>query len=213
MGHAIHAFKTKQYQLNSIKSCPPEITEFAAMSMELLCMEHWDLVFQNTEECQMAKLQKLEKMVSILPWISQVDEFQHWVYTHQNATTEERKTHWEILSKEYKPEALEVNGCEQMIGASWQQQMHIFELPFYYIEYGIAQLGAIALWKNYRENPDQTIQRFNYALSLGYSKSVPDVYEAAGVSFDFSSTYVRSIIGFLKEEIEKTHFLMSVAEY
>ncbi len=205
-GHAVHSFTTRQYQLNSIKTFPSEIAELAAMSMELFAMEHWNIIFENKEDERIAKLQQLERVLTVLPWISQVDEFQHWVYTHASSTALERKTQWKLMSKEYIPEIIETKNSEKYIETSWHRQLHIFELPFYYIEYGIAQLGAIALWKNYRENPIETIERFTYALSLGYSKTIPEIYEAAGISFDFSEKYIRSIIGFLKEEIEKVYF-------
>ncbi|MFT5165343.1 MAG: oligoendopeptidase F [Saprospiraceae bacterium] len=205
-GHAVHSFSTRQYQLNSIKTCPAEVAELAAMSMELFAMEHWDVIFNNPEEERIARLQQLERVLTILPWIGQVDEFQHWVYTHPDATEAERKIHWKSLSKEYTPDIINMSGCEKYIESSWHRQLHIFELPFYYIEYAMAQLGAIALWKNYRENPVETIDRFTYALGLGYSKTIPEIYEAAGISFDFSEIYIRSIIGFLREEIDKCYF-------
>jgi oligoendopeptidase F len=205
-GHAIHSFSTRQYQLNSIKTCPAEVAELAAMSMELFAMEHWGSVFDMPEEERTARLQQLERVLAVLPWIGQVDEFQHWVYTHPEALEAERKEYWKKLSKEYKPDLLDVSECEKYIESSWQRQLHIFELPFYYIEYGMAQLGAIALWKNYKENPVETIERFTYALSIGNSKTIPEIYEAAGITFNFSEKYIRSIIGFLKEEIDKCYF-------
>ena len=205
-GHAIHSFSTRQYQLNSIKTCPAEVAELAAMSMELFAMEHWGSIFEKFEEERTARLQQLERVLNVLPWIGQVDEFQHWIYTHPEALEAERKEYWKKLSKEYKPDLLDVSECEKYVESSWQRQLHIFELPFYYIEYGMAQLGAIALWKNYKENPVETIERFTYALSLGNSKTIPEIYEAAGIAFDFSEKYIRSIIGFLKEEIDKCYF-------
>ncbi len=208
-GHAVHSFSTRQYQLNSIKSCPSEIAELAAMTMELLAMEHWGTIFNNPEEERIAKLQQLERVITALPWIAQVDEFQQWVYTNHKATATERKDKWISLSKVYNPKIVDTKGSEFYTQSSWHRQLHIFELPFYYIEYGIAQLGAIAIWKNYRENPVETIERFNYALSLGYSKTIPEIYEAAGISFDFSAPYIQSIIGFLREEIEKCYFRVS----
>lgn len=205
-GHAVHSFSTRQYQLNSIKSCPSEIAELAAMSMELLAMEHWEIIFPDPEEERIARLQQLERVLTVLPWVAQVDEFQHWVYVHPDASMEERKAKWISINQDYLPKNMELNDLEQYIEASWHRQLHIFELPFYYIEYGFAQLGAIALWRNYRENPVETIERFTYALSLGYSKTIPEIYEAAGISFDFSASYIQSTIAFLKEEIEKCYF-------
>ena len=205
-GHAIHSFSTRQYQLNSIKTFPSEIAELAAMSMELFAMEHWNMVFDNPEEERIARLQQLERILTVLPVISQVDEFQHWIYSHQEATIAERHLFWKKLSDEYTPKIVDLSECEQYIETAWHRVLHIFELPFYYVEYGMAQLGAIALWKNYRENPVETIERFTYALSLGYSKTIPEIYEAAGISFDFSEKYIRSLTGFLREEMEKCYF-------
>jgi len=209
-GHAIHSISTRNYQLNSIKSCPSEIAELAAMSMELICMEHWGGIFENPEDERIARLQQLERALMLLPWVAQVDEFQHWIYTNQNATREERTAAWKSLCKAYKPEVLESNEeDEKYVEASWHRQLHIFEVPFYYIEYAIAQLGAIAIWKNYRENSVETIKRFTYALSLGNSRTIPEIYEAAGISFDFSERYIQSNLEFLKEEMEKCYFRIS----
>jgi len=85
----------------------------------------------------------------------------------------------------------------------WQKQLHIFEVPFYYIEYGMAQLGAIAVWKNYKENPEKGLQQYLNALKLGYTKTIKEIYETAGIKFDFSAAYVKELAEFVKAELDK----------
>jgi oligoendopeptidase F len=94
-------------------------------------------------------------------------------------------------------------GLESARENLWQRQLHIYEVPFYYIEYGFAQLGAIAVWRNFRSNPKETIQKYQEALKLGYTSTIGEVYKVAGVRFDFSAEYVRELSAFVKKELEK----------
>ena len=83
----------------------------------------------------------------------------------------------------------------------WQNILHLFEVPFYYIEYGIAQLGAIAMYKSYKELGDQALDNYMNALKLGYTKSIKEIYKTAGIKFDFSSDYVKQLADFIKKEL------------
>ncbi len=85
----------------------------------------------------------------------------------------------------------------------WLKLLHLFEVPFYYIEYGMAQLGAIAVWKNYKENPQKAIQQYMDALKLGYTKSIPEIYQTAGIAFDFSQDYIKELVTFVQNELQK----------
>lgn len=202
-GHAIHSFLTHTLELTGFKSFPSEVAELASMGMELISMDTWNEFYTSEEELNRAKKEQLEKIISLLPWIATVDKFQHWVYTHPDHTVEERNQSWKNILNEYSTGMVDHSGYEWAQLYSWQRQLHIFEVPFYYIEYAMAQLGAIALWRNYKTNPQKAVKEYTNALSLGYTKTLPQIYEAAGVRFDFSGAYIKELAGFVRGEYEK----------
>ncbi|MBK9636771.1 MAG: M3 family oligoendopeptidase [Bacteroidetes bacterium] len=202
-GHAVQSIVDRPLDLVDFKNLPSEIAELASMSMELISMEHWQHYFENDQELKMAKRKHLEDVLKGLPWIACVDAFQHWIYTNPNHTVEERTEAWLKTYERFGSKSVDWSGVEFVKKILWQKQLHIYEVPFYYIEYGFAQLGAIALWRNYRLNPSQTIKQYLDALKMGYTASISEVYEKAGVRFDFSEDYVRELAGFVNEEWEK----------
>lgn len=202
-GHAVHTFLTADLELNDFKHCPSEVAELASMSMELISMNNWNVFFDNEEDLKRAKRDQLVDVLKTLPWVAVVDQFQHWIYTNPNHTDAERTEAW---IKIYEPfGAGFVNWSEYPDAEAnlWQKQLHIFEVPFYYIEYGMAQLGAIAVWKNYKENPEKGLQQYLDALKLGYTKTIKEIYETAGIKFDFSAAYVKELAEFVKAEMDK----------
>lgn len=201
-GHAIQSFLTRERALLSDIQLTSEIAELASMTTELLTMEYWDVFFEDEADLRRAKIWQLEKVLSMLPWIAVIDQFQHWCYTHPTHTREERYTAWMDLRNTLKTGKIEWSGMEDFERVLWHRQLHIFEVPFYYIEYGMAQLGAIAIWKKYRQHPEKALKQFMDALSLGYSKPIGEVYATAGIQFDFSQTYIRELADFLKKEID-----------
>lgn len=202
-GHAIHSFLTRDHELTDFKNLPSEVAELASMSLELISMEHWDILFENEDDLRRAKREQLETIISVLPWIAKVDAFQHWAYEHPQHTVEERLATWDEINLRFGNDVVDWTGLEDVRKVSWQKQLHLFEVPFYYIEYGMAQLGAIAVWRNYRENPEKALDQYTAALSLGYTKSIGEIYEAAGIKFDFSREYVRELAQFVREEINR----------
>ena len=202
-GHAVHSFLSRDLELTGFKNLPSEVAELASMSMELLTMPYWEEFYPNKEELKRAKNDQLESVLKVLPWIAQIDAFQHWIYENVNHSIAERHAYWATLSKEYGTGLTDWSGFEDQINTSWQRQLHLFEVPFYYIEYGIAQLGALGIWKNSIENYPKTIQDYKAALSLGYSKSIPEIYKTANIKFDFSSDHLASLINFIKSELNK----------
>jgi oligoendopeptidase F len=202
-GHAVHSFLSHPIDLVYFKHPPSEVAELASMSMELLSMEHWNIFFKSKEELRRAKLKHLSDILRILPWIAIIDKFQHWVYTNPDHSVEERLTTWKNIYTEYSTGVIQWDGYEDYMNILWQKQGHLFDVPFYYIEYAIAQLGAIAIWKNYKENKQSAIEQYMAALKLGYTRSIPEIYEMAGIKFDFSASYISSLAAFLLEEIEK----------
>lgn len=201
-GHALHSYLSKDREPAFTRRVPPEAAELAAMSMELLSMEHWDVFFEDPREVRRARLHQLEMILKVLPWVATIDEFQHWLYTHPGHDRAARRAAWLKTFHRYRAPIVDHDGLEEYTAHLWHKQLHLFEVPFYYIEYGIAQLGALAVWRAYREDPAGTIRRYRSALELGYSRSVPEIYAAMGISFDFSPAYVTKLAAFVKEELE-----------
>jgi oligoendopeptidase F len=202
-GHAIHSFLAHGLELTGFKEYPTEMAEVASMSMELFTMDHWDVFFDNEEEMKRAKRHQLERVITIFPWIATIDKFQHWVYENPSHTIEERKENWLRILNEFATTAIDYSGLEAFRSYNWQRQLHLFEVPFYYIEYGIAQLGAIGMWKQYRDNPEKALENYMKGLSLGGTKTLPELYAAAGIDFDFSPEKISELMIFVKNELEK----------
>jgi len=202
-GHAIHTFLTANLELNDFKHCPSEVAELASMSMELISMDKWDVYFDNEEDLKRAKKEQLADVLKTLPWVAVIDQFQHWIYTNPNHTAADREETFKQIYSRFGAGFADWTDLEQQFGNVWQKQLHLFEVPFYYIEYAIAQLGAIAVWKNYKENPEKALAQYLEALSLGYTKPINEIYETAGIKFDFSAEYVEELAGFVKSELEK----------
>ena len=202
-GHAIHTFLTADLDLNDFKHCPSEVAELASMSMELISMDYWDCYFDNEEDLNRAKKEQLADVLKTLPWVAVIDQFQHWIYTNPDHNANDRETAFKQIYTRFGAGFADWEDFEQQFGNLWQKQLHLFEVPFYYIEYAIAQLGAIAVWKNYKENPQQALDQYLAALTLGYTKPMNEIYETAGIKFDFSADYVRELAAFVKGELEK----------
>lgn len=201
-GHAVHSFLSRDLEVTDFKSTPSEVAELASMSMELLTMDHWDVFFSNDDELKRAKREHLEKVLGILPWIAMVDKFQHWVYENPTHSVQERHSKWVDISKEFSAGITDWSGLETIREIAWQKQLHLYEVPFYYIEYGMAQLGAIAVWRNYKSNPNKAVEQYMNALRLGYTKSIGEIFKTAGIKFDFSAAYVRELADFVRKELE-----------
>jgi len=202
-GHAVHSFLSKDLELSSFKSCPSEVAELASMSMELISYDGQDEFYKNKEDFNRAKEEHLEGIIKILPWIATIDKFQHWIYTNPTHTVDERKSYWIELSKEFGTGMVDWSGYENIQMYGWQKQLHMYEVPFYYIEYGMAQLGALAVWRNFNINKAKAIEQYKAALSLGYTKTIGEIYQTAGIEFNFSATYIKELMAFVKDELVK----------
>lgn len=200
-GHAIHSFLSHDLELNGFKEYPTEIAEVASMSMELFSMDHWEVFFDSEEELVRAKEQQLERVITIFPWIATIDKFQHWVFENPGHTEEERAAKWVTILDEFSSPVIDFSGLEEYRRYGWQRQLHLFEVPFYYIEYGIAQLGAIGLWMQYKKSPDAAVENYIKALDLGGTRTLPELFEAAGLRFDFSPAHIRELMGFVQQEM------------
>ena len=202
-GHAVHSFLAHGLELSAFKEYPTEMAEVASMAMELFSMDHWEPFFDNENDLKRAKRHQLERVITIFPWIATIDSFQHWVYENPDHTEEERTAAWMRIIKRFSVPSLDTSGLEKFREISWQRQLHLFEVPFYYIEYGIAQLGAIGMWKQYRENPAQALKNYTNALALGGTKTLPELYAAAGLPFDFSPATIKSLMEMVEKELDQ----------
>jgi len=202
-GHAVHTFLTADLELNDFKHCPSEVAELASMSMELISMDNWNVYFDNTEDLKRAMRDQLVDVLKTLPWVAVVDQFQQWIYTNPGHTDQERYDAWVQIYGRFGAGFADWSEHRDAQANLWQKQLHIFEVPFYYIEYGMAQLGAIAVWKNYKENPEKGLEQYLDALKLGYTKPITEIYETAGIKFDFSADYVKELVEFVKEQLNK----------
>jgi oligoendopeptidase F len=201
-GHAIHNFLTRELELNDFKSTPSEVAELASMSMELISMDHWDIFFTNPDDLKRAKREHLEDLIETLPWVATIDKYQHWLYEHPTHAPDERRQNWNRIFDEFTDAVTDWSGLQDAKDYLWQKQLHLYEVPFYYIEYGMAQLGAIAVWRNYRQDKQKGLEGYMNALKLGYTKSIPEVYKAANIKFDFSRAYMKELMEFVKKELE-----------
>ena len=204
-GHAIHSFLSHHLSLSAFKEYPMEIAEVASMSMELFSMDHWQSFFDNETDLNRAKEHQLERTITIFPWIAIIDKFQHWVYEHPAHTIEERTQTWTSILKEFSTGSIDYTGLDEFRAIGWQRQLHLFEVPFYYIEYGIAQLGAIGMWMQYQQNPSAALENYMNALALGGTKTLPELYKTAGIEFNFSPNYVKNLMDFTNAQLEKLY--------
>jgi oligoendopeptidase F len=202
-GHAVHSFLMHDLPLNDFKHITSEMAELASMSMELLTLDHWNVFLEDPIDAKRAKREHLESIIKRLGWIAAIDKFQHWIYENPTHSVDERKEEWKKIIDVFTDHVTAWDGLEDIKYTLWQKQLHLYEVPFYYIEYGIAQLGAIAVWKNYRQNPKKALQSYINALKLGYTKPLSGMYETAGAKLDFGRSHILELIGLVREEWEK----------
>ena len=202
-GHAIHNFLTRELELNDFKSPPSEVAELASMAMELISMDHWDIFFTNEADLKRAKREHLEDIIETLPWVATIDKFQHWIYENPTHALADRTKNWNRIFNEFSDTVTDWNELQSAKDYLWQKQLHLYEVPFYYIEYGMAQLGAIAVWRNFRQDRTKGLQGYMNALKLGYLKGIPEIYKAANIKFDFSREYIKELMQFVKAELKK----------
>ena len=193
-GHAFHSLYCGHLELIDERDYPIEFAEVASMSMELLTQPGWSIFYEEQKDADRAKISHLEGVIFLLPWIATIDAFQHWIYANPEHTREERKLQW-ISLRERFGSVMDWEGNEDFRELSWQQQGHLFGVPFYYVEYGIAQLGALQLWKTHRKNPEKALKDYSNAMELGNTKTLPDLFAAAELELGFDAEHLNSLIG------------------
>jgi oligoendopeptidase F len=184
---------------------PVEFGEVASISMEYIgSMNLVSAGFCTKQEARNILLQRLEETLRDLPLLIRGDAFQHWVYEHpeQAMIPEAVSQKWEELGRRFEP-YLDWRGLEAMHKHGWQQSLHFFVAPFYYIEYVFAMIGALQVWRNYLHDPQRAIQRYRHALSFGTTRSLPELYAAAGAKFTFDTTALQDVVQFVMGKIEE----------
>lgn len=170
------------------------------MSMELLGDEHLD-VFYNDADRARAKRVHLEGIIRFFPWMATIDLFQHWLYTHPGHSREQRKAEWQRLMEVYGNK-MDWSGLEEARQYWWQRQLHLFHVPFYYVEYGIAQLGALQLWMKSKDDPRGALSNYRAALRLGGTRPLPELFAAAGIHFDFTDRTLGPLMNEIAGELQ-----------
>jgi oligoendopeptidase F len=200
-GHAFHSMLCKDEDLVWYRASPIEFAEVASMSMESMAYPFLG-EFYNEEETTRAIRKHLEGIVATLPWVATIDAFQHWIYTHPEHTRVERTAQWLTLTDRFGGGVC-WDGLTSEREAIWHRQLHPFEVPFYYVEYGIAQLGALQMWMKYRNDPQKALEAYKNGLSLGGSRPLPELFNAAGLTFDFTAEMVASLMETVQEELDR----------
>jgi oligoendopeptidase F len=201
-GHAFHQMASREQPLIHYRTCPYEFAEVASMGMELLAAPHLGVFYRDGADFKRAFRNTLEDAVILFPWIATIDAFQHWVYTHPAHTREERRTAWVELFLRFQP-SIDWTGYEEERDYAWHRQLHLFSVPFYYIEYGIAQVGALQVWLQSRRDHRQAVERYWRALSLGGSRPLPKLFEAAGATFKFDYETLKPLADAVEEELSR----------
>jgi oligoendopeptidase F len=203
-GHAFHSLACAHDPLVEYRHGPMEFNEVASMGMELLADRYLN-VFYPSEEEQRSSRKHFEDIIFTLVWVATIDAFQHWIYQNPQHDHQERRLMWLQISKRFSGGIVDWSGLEEEQAHLWHKQLHIFEVPFYYIEYGIAQLGALQLWLNSKKDWDRTLQQYQNGLRLGGSKPLPELFEAAGIRFDFSEKTIVPLMKAVEQELHLTY--------
>ncbi len=198
-GHAFHALAAREQPLHAYRGAPIEFCEVASMGMELLAAPHLG-EFYPEDDVRRARRDHLEGIIKFFPWMAAVDAFQHWIYTHPQHTREERAAQWIALMDRFGG-IEDYSGYETCRAHMWHRQLHIFEIPFYYVEYGIAQLGALQLWQHARANLSEAVDHYLRGLALGGSRPLPELFAEAGLAFDFTDKTIAPLMGSVKESL------------
>ena len=197
-GHAFHSWACRNEPFLAYRGAPLEFAEVASMGMECLSLPYTEGFFGP--ETSRATKRFFEKIVAFLPYMASIDAYQHFVYTHVDAGLEAWKGYWQSLTKRFAPE-VDLTGLERHDRHGWQRKLHVYEVPFYYIEYGIAQLGALQVWKNALADYRQAVALYRHGLALGGSRPLPELFRAAGCQFDFSEPTLRPLIAAVMQKI------------
>ncbi len=200
-GHAFHCYAARHDDMIAYRSSPIEFAEVASFGMELLAMDHLEHFYQG-DELARAKRTQLEGIIGLFPWVATIDAFQHYLYTNPQHSRDQRRAHWLSLHERFGG-IVDYTSYEDALAYAWHKQLHLFEVPFYYIEYGIAKLGALQVWRNSRHDYASALASYKSALALGGSKTLPELFKAAGANFDFTYETLAPLIALIQSELDQ----------
>jgi len=200
-GHAFHFLAARHEPLMFLRSAPMEFCEVASMSMELLGSVHFD-AFYDSADAARAQSTMLEGIIRFFPWMATIDCYQHWLYTHPGHDLAARTAYWVSLLDRFSSK-LDWTGFEPVRQSSWQRQLHLFHSPFYYVEYGIAQLGALQIWSKSLSDPRGALEGYRAGLRLGGTRTLPELFSAAGIQFDFTDKTLRPLMDLLAQKMRQ----------
>ncbi len=200
-GHAFHQLAAREEPLIHYRHSPLEFAEVASMGMELLAAPYLNVFYKDEAEFRRSYRNTMEDAVLLFPWIATIDAFQHWVYTHPH-NREDRRKAWLEIYKRFQP-SFDWSGYEDVLDYLWHRQLHLYTSPFYYIEYGIAETGALQVWLRSRRDHRGAVERYWQALALGGIKPLPKLFEAAGAKFSFDYATLRPLADAVGEELDR----------
>ncbi len=201
-GHAFHFIESSRaVPLMFVRHAPIEFCEVASMSMELMAADGYGAFYDDPADAARAKRSALERSLTVLPWVAAVDDLQHWLYTHPGHSSAQRIERWLQTWRRFTPDVTDWSGYEDYLEMRWQAQLHLYRVPFYYIEYGIAELGALQLWLNYKRDSAGTVAAYRSALALGGTRPLPELFEAAGIKFDFTRATIEPLVDAVRAEL------------
>lgn len=201
-GHAFHTMYCSHHELIQDRNYPIEFAEVASMSMELLTQPYWDEFYDSKETSDRARKMHLEAIIGLLAWICRIDAFQHWMYSNPSHTREERSKAWLDLREKYGPRT-DWTGFEEDESLFWQTQGHLFGAPFYYIEYGIAQLGALQIWMTQLKDPEKALNDYANAMKLGNTRTLPHLFRSADIRLSFDKEHIGNLVGLVKRSLSE----------
>lgn len=215
-GHAMHVFESAHLpylQQRSMDSMPVEFAEVASMGMELLAAPYLardEGGFYSREDAARARIQHLESILALFPWTVVVDAFQHWAYRNleEAKDLQAASAAWSHLLQRYMP-YVDFTGLERERDNDWQRIPHLFSWPLYFLEYALAQLGAIQVWANARQDQPGTVRRYRAALALGTTATLPDLFGTAGAEFSFDGAMLKRATDLIESTIAELEQIQS----
>ena len=203
-GHSFHQYALANQPILAYRDVPSEFAEVASMSMELIGMSNLKPFYGNDSEAIRRSIEgELEDVIWLFPWVASIDSFQHELYSRPNHTAKDREQIWKGIMDRYDA-GIDYSGFESVRNNLWQKQLHLFECPFYYIEYGIAQLGALQVWANFKKDPKKAIDDLFKAESLGDSRPLPELFAAANIKFDFTAKTIEPLMQVVWDELNRS---------
>lgn len=204
-GHAFHAFESFPLPLVWMMDAPMEFNEVASMAMELLSAPYLTRDhdgFYAADEAARARRQHLMGILLFLPYMAVVDGFQHWVYTHPDEAADAAACDatWNALWHRFMP-GVDWSGYQAARESGWHRKLHIFHVPFYYVEYGMAQVGALQVWRNALADQRQAVADYRSALALGGTVPLPELYATAGAEFRFDEAMLTDLVALIEDTI------------